>query len=449
MDKIEIKKKLEEKFLSLMLSDLSSIPVIAGKIKSEQLCRSSKKLFDEIISLSNWSYTDPSFFAIALSKRDIDLSLTEILIMQSEGRNYSIEKFISNNAFESFYDIVYSLQAEKFLTEKLKSARENTCGLDLLIDLQNDISGLLKTSLNLTEEKSFSRRIHEILERKDNEINSPQAGYFNTMDFPSFNNAIGGLRPSNFVVIAGSFKGGKSTFALNLMLSYAKKDIPCGIFSLELSEEEMDDKILSMLSCVPYELVRNPKKLTSGDKECLNGLILKPVDIPVYITDKRLTETEIFNKAKYWKERFGVKIICIDYLGYIRSKKKFDSRERELTYYSEQLKGMAKELGIAVIALAQLNRQGRISPIIDNLAESIGAARDADFIFTIYSPREAKIERDGNGYAYKDNDFVVSLQASRHTKSKGNFILSLKDTGNFVEIATEYDNEYLESKIVV
>ena len=204
-----------------------------------------------------------------------------------------------------------------------------------------------------------------------------------------------------------------------------------------------------MLSNIPYEKLRLPKKLLETERQTLlklyNESIVEKNQFPLYISDKRMTELEIRNKAKYWKDRHGIKIIAVDYIGYVKSKKKFETRERELTYYSEFMKGLAKELELTVIALAQLNRNGKQNPGTENLAESIALARDCDFLFTIFNPVEIGM-KSNNGFNFQEDHFIIKLDTSRHTKNKGSFILSLSDSGNFIEVDTEYDNSFMNKK---
>ena len=182
--------------------------------------------------------------------------------------------------------------------------------------------------------------------------------------------------------------------------------------------------------------------MDAKSKDKLSKLYRDNSKLPLYTSDKLISEFELKNKARYWKERFGVKVICIDYLGYIRSNKKFDNREREMSYYSGFLKQTAKELDIIVIVLAQLNRQGRKEPSTEYLAESIALARDCDFLFIIYNPKEIGITEDQD-IKYNESHFIVKLDTTRHTRFKKQFLLYMNNDGNFIEIATEYDNNYM------
>jgi len=196
---------------------------------------------------------------------------------------------------------------------------------------------------------------------------------------------------------------------------------------------------------VDYEKLRNPKSLIDSDVSKLKQNAIKEfVDSKIYINNKLLNnENEIRAITKNWVKNYGVKIILVDYIGLIKTSQKgksLENRERELSFISQFLKHMATELNIPIISLAQLNRQGLTNPSTENLAESIGIARDSDFIFTIYKPlttsSKINITVDGKGIPIKENHFVVKLSDSRHTKSGDHFLLELDKCGLFREITS-------------
>lgn len=438
MNKTKIKKQLEEIILSTMIHYPHSISFLSQRIKVEDVSKENQNLFENILQLIDVSDCE---------MRLLDLSNSEnwdFVTLQSLPNDYSLEKIFHNKILERFHDVNFSLKIDSFLKESLDKNKGNVNGLDTVLDLQSDISSLLKTLDSFKEDKPFDEKIETIFSEIESELNSKNITSFTVTNIPSFNNATGGIRPSNLIGIAGSFKSGKTTLALNLMVDFAKQNIACGVFSLELSETELNRKILSMLSGVPYEKLREPKKLIEDEKQKLNKFKNKVKSLPLFSSDKPMSESEIMQKAKYWKEKFNVKIIAVDYIGYIKSRKRFETREREMSYYSEFLKALAKELDICVIALAQLNRTGKLKPSTDNLAESIALARDCDFLFITYNPKELGI-KGNNGYEFTESDFIIRLDTTRHTKYKKQFQLRLKDDGNFIEIATEYVNQYQET----
>ncbi len=446
MDKIEIKTELEMQILACLVKEPENIPFIYQRIKPDDFTEANKELFEALTEIDLSKVKDSNLLILRLSDKKLKhWTLQDIFNL--EKKDVSFDSLIYNKILERFTDIGFSLKAEGLLKAKLKEAGESINGLDLLSDFVDECNNEISKIQNFKEETSYSVKV--VIDEIEGELSNKKNTSFTTKGIPSFNSSTGGIKPTNLIGIAGSYKSGKTTLGLNLIMDFVKQGTPCGFFSLELSESELNRKILAMLSEIQYEKLREPKKLSDTERKTLVKLYTESLtqnkDFPLYISDKRMTEIEIRNKAKYWKDRHGVKIIAVDYIGYIKSKKKFDTRERELTYYSEFMKGLAKELELTVIALAQLNRNGKQNPGTENLAESIALARDCDFLFTIFNPLEIGMKSSGK-FNFSENNFVVKLDTSRHTKHKNSFVLSLSDSGYFTEITTEYDNSFMKKE---
>jgi replicative DNA helicase len=443
MNKLEIKNELERQILSCMIKEPENIPFIYQRVKPDNFSEINKELFEVLTEIDLSKVNDSNLLVLRLADKKLkDWKVNDIFDL--ENKNICLDSLVYNQVLERFTDIMFSLKAEGFLSTKLKEAKESITGLDLLSDLVDDCNSEISKVQNFKEEKPFS--VKSVIDEIENELNNSKVSSYNSKNIPSFNSSTGGIMPTNLIGIAGSYKSGKTTFGLNLIMDFVKQTIPCGFFSLELSESELNRKILGMLSDLEYEKLREPKKLLETERRVLlklyNETLTQKKDFPLFISDRRMTEIEIKNKAKYWRDRHGIKIIAVDYIGYIKSNKKFDTRERELTYYSEFMKGLAKELDLTVILLAQLNRSGKLNPGTEKLAESIALARDCDFLFTIFNPVEIGM-KSNNGFNFSENNFIVKLDTSRHTKHKNSFVLSLSDCGKFTEIETEYDNSYM------
>lgn len=441
MDKLRIKENLEFEILSCMISNPDSIKEVYQKVKESDFSKDNKELFSELIQID--SNMDTTGIILELSKKNLESwsydSLTELML-----KDVSFESLIYNKIFERFKDLTYSIKAEEILKDKIEKIKTDFCGLDTISELQSDIETILKSNDSFKIEKSFSESLTDIFSEIETEIISDKSQALKTKNFPSFNNCTGGLRPGNLCGIAGAYKSGKTTLSLNIILDYVKQNIPCGYISLEMNQTELNRKLLGMLSNISYEVLREPKKLQDKEKSNLSDIYKSMKNYPLYISDNLMSETDIRSKAKFWKEKFNIQVVCIDYIGLIKSKKKFESREREMSFYSEYLKLLAKELNIIVIALAQLNRTGRKQPGTENLAESIGLARDCDFLFITYNPFEIDIKQFGS-IKFTESDFICRLDTTRHTKHKKSFLLRLEDSGNFNEIASEFDNSYMNT----
>lgn len=430
------KCSLEEIILCVILNDAESINYVSERIKSENFSKENQELFTEILELS-------------MKESNNDLLLVKLI------RNFGADKIgklkdnvavpllsylIKNDIITLFKDVTHSLSVEKFLQSKLKEIKKDYHGLDTLQSLESDIQDLLRSEGNFKAEKSFSDKLPEILEDIEKRLVAGSEYSFNIRNIPSFNIATGGILLSNLITVAGFTGQGKTFFGLNLLLDFARQGIPVGFISLEQSESEMNDRLIGMIGGIPSDKLRNPKRLSKDEIKKITLPELSKNLLPIYVNDRPLTEIEIKQKIKYWRDRFNVKVVCIDYLGLIQSRTKFTSRERELTYYSEFLKLTAKEFDVAIIILTQLNRAGKDKPTIDNLAESIGLARDSDFLFTIYKPIEAGLKSNGT-INFDESNFILRCEKNRHNKSKKQILLKMKDSGEFIELATEYDQQ--------
>ena len=335
-------------------------------------------------------------------------------------------------------DLDRQIKTEKFLSNTLDKI--NTPSQFDLNAIREDWEGFYSSlDIKYTKEKDFNEGIPDYLEELEKEI----AGNGNSLmsqKFPSINNLTGGLNEGNVLTISGAWKQGKTSFGLELILDYASShNVPIGIFSLEMNQKELYDKILSSKLKIPYEHLRNPKKLTGDEKQRLTKASQKFNSRNIFISAKSQNEIKIKTKTKEWIKRYGVKCILIDYIGLIETSKKFSIREQEVAYLSKFIKNLASELSISVILLAQLNREGEKNPKSSNLAESISIARDSDFVFTIFKPVELGIKElriNKNSIPLTEDHFMVRLSNSRHSKQGREFLLEMNE-GELREIETK------------
>jgi replicative DNA helicase len=427
---------LEDIILCVMLNDPDAVNYVAERISSENFSSGNEELFTEILEVST-KQSDNDLLLVQLLKK---FGADRIGELKGKIPVPSLSYLIKNDIITLFKDVVYSLQVENFLQLKLKEVKKDYYGLDTLLSLESDTQDLLRSKENFMVEKSFTDKLPEILGNIEKRLEDKSEYSFNIRTIPSFNIATGGILLSNLITVAGFTGQGKTFFSLNLCLDLAKQGIPVGFISLEQSETEIADRLIGMIGGIASNKLRNPKRLSKDEIQKITLPVLSKNQLPFYLNDRPLTEIEIKQKIKYWRDRFNVKVVCVDYLGLMQSRTKFTSRERELTYYSEFLKLTAKELDVVIIILTQLNRSGKLKPTIDNLAESIGLARDSDFLFTIYKPTEAGLKSNGT-IKYDDSSFVLRCEKNRHNKNKKQILLKMKESGEFIELATEYDQQ--------
>ncbi|MBN1042535.1 replicative DNA helicase [Clostridium botulinum] len=204
--------------------------------------------------------------------------------------------------------------------------------------------------------------------------------------FKELDELSSGLKEKDFIIVAARPSMGKTAFALNIGQA-ASKQGSVAIFSLEMSRDQLMDRLLSAKCMIQFT------KLTNGilnEKEFLdisngaNNLGTRKL----FIDDESSLLSDIKAKCRKLKLQQGLNVVIIDYLQLIRVNIKTNSREQEVSHISRELKALAKELGITVIALSQLSRapeqRADHRPMLSDLRESGSIEQDADIIHFLY-----------------------------------------------------------------
>lgn len=206
-----------------------------------------------------------------------------------------------------------------------------------------------------------------------------------------------GLQPSDLIIVAGRPSMGKTAFALCIVAHAAlQKKVPCAIFSLEMSKEQLAQRMLCMEARIDASKIRGGF-LTDSDWPKLTQTCGDLSDAPIYVDDSpAMNILEMRAKARRLQKERGLGLIVVDYLQLMRGVHATDSREREISEISRSLKALAKELSIPIIALSQLNRMVENrkppKPILADLRESGAIEQDADVILFLF--REEVYDRD-------------------------------------------------------
>ena len=214
---------------------------------------------------------------------------------------------------------------------------------------------------------------------------------------------LNGWRNGNLIIIGARPAMGKTTFVLDDVFNSAKRGVPVGFFSLEMSAQELHQKMVSNDTDINGNALRD-RTLTDIDMQKL--FQTSTFDkLPFYIEDGVFDLNQILAKSRLMVKEKKVKIIAIDYLQLIEiSNSKGMSREQVISTVSRKLKQLAKELEIPVIALSQLSRsleqRPNKRPLLSDLRESGAIEQDADIVAFLYRPEYYKIEtwdRDWDG----------------------------------------------------
>ena len=199
-----------------------------------------------------------------------------------------------------------------------------------------------------------------------------------------------GMQPSDFILIAARPSMGKTAFVLNLVEHVAiKKGMPCMIFSLEMSKEQLVNRMLAMESNVDSQKLRTGS-LTDEDWDAVVEGIGVIGNSKLIIDDTPgISITELRSKCRKMKLEYGLSMVIIDYLQLMSgSGKGSDNRQQEISEISRSLKALARELNAPVIALSQLSRACETRqdhrPMLSDLRESGAIEQDADVVMFLY-----------------------------------------------------------------
>ena len=255
------------------------------------------------------------------------------------------------------------------------------------------------------------QRIEDLRHRQD-ELTGVPSG------FKSLDNITYGWQPSDLIVLAARPSVGKTAFALNLARNAAlhpTKPTPVAFFSLEMSSAQLVQRILSAESEILMEKIARGKLEEHEMKQLYKKGIDKLAKAPIFIDDTpALNIFELRAKCRRLKNKHNVGCIIIDYLQLMSGagENKNGNREQEISRISRDLKSLAKELQVPIIALSQLSRavesrkEGEKIPQLSDLRESGAIEQDADMVMFLYRPEYYGITANENGDSTKGETHV-------------------------------------------
>lgn len=236
--------------------------------------------------------------------------------------------------------------------------------------------------------------------------------------YGDLDNLLSGFQDSDLIILAARPSLGKTTLALDLIRSVAiKAKVPVGIFSLEMSKEQLVDRLLSAEAGVDLWRMRTGKlsdKEEDDDFPRIGRAMGVLSDAPIFIDDSPNSNVmEIRTKARRLKMEHNLGFLVIDYLQLMEGDSRSENRVQEISMISRALKQIARELNIPVLALSQLSRavESR-SPAIPKLAdlrESGSIEQDADIVMFIY--RKAK---DKSRECPEEEKGIAEIHVDKH-----------------------------------
>ena len=258
-------------------------------------------------------------------------------------------------------------------------------------------------------ETSF-QKIEQRYENRD-QLSGTPTGFYDLDALTS------GFQPSDLIIVAARPSMGKTAFCLNVAQYVAvEKQIPVAIFSLEMSKEQLVQRMLCSEASIDANRLRTGH-LHTNDWTHLAMAMGRLGEAPIYIDDSALLNVlEIRAKARRLKaEMKGLGLIVIDYIQLLQGRKQTDNRVQEVSEISRSLKTLAREIDVPVVALSQLSRavetRQNKRPMLSDLRESGSIEQDADIVMFIYRDEYYNPESEHRGEA----EIIIAKQRNGPT----------------------------------
>lgn len=210
--------------------------------------------------------------------------------------------------------------------------------------------------------------------------------------FTALNNILSGFQDSDLIILAARPSTGKTALSLDMVRKAAvNHNVPVGFFSLEMSADQLTDRMLSAEAQVDAWRMRTGKGLTDDDFARISVAMETLSKAPIYIDDKPGNSiSQMRSTARRLKAEHGLGLIVVDYLQLMTTSKKHDSMVNQVTEISRSLKSLARELKVPVIALSQLSRAVESrggKPRLSDLRDSGSIEQDADVVMFLHKER--------------------------------------------------------------
>ena len=325
-----------------------------------------------------------------------------------------MEGAVSGNAAIEYAKIIYELALRRELI-RIGHDLANAASQDAEIQARSLIQDIEQQLYNLAEEGSASRGFVSFKQALAESVESASAAYERdgglagiSSGLNELDRKLGGLHPSDLIILAGRPSMGKTSLATNIAFNIAKayqyEEQPdgskktvrggvVGFYSLEMSAEQLATRLIADHTSIPGYMIRQGTIDAAQYEEIRDG-VLEIQALPLFIDDTGgLPISALAARARRLKRTHGLDIIIVDYLQLITSSRARAgaSRVEEVSEVTQNLKALAKELNVPIIALSQLSRQVENrddkKPQLSDLRESGSIEQDADVVLFVY--REA------------------------------------------------------------
>lgn len=391
---------LEEVVLGAMMIDKKGVDEVIDILSSEAFYKEAHKhIFEAIFKLFENSEPVDLLTVSSQLKKDAKLDL-----VGGDFYLISLTQRVSSSAHIEFHArIILQKYIQRSLikisNEIIEEAYDETKDVfDLLDNAEAKLYEVTQGNVKKSTETAQSLVIQA--KKKIEEISNKEGLSGIPSGFTKLDQLTSGWQESDLIIVAARPGMGKTALTLSMARNIAvNQDIPVAFFSLEMSSVQLITRLISSETGLSSEKLRTGK-LEKHEWEQLNVKVKTLERAPLFIDDTpSLSIFDLRAKARRLASQYGIKMIVIDYLQLMTAggSQKGGNREQEISTISRNLKALAKELSVPVIALSQLSRAvetrgGSKRPLLSDLRESGAIEQDADIVSFIYRPEYYKIE---------------------------------------------------------
>ena len=380
----------EQSILGSIILDKDAIITVAETINPSDFYKEAHKIiYESMLSLNS-------------NNEPIDL-ITLIEELRKEGHldniggiSYltSLSTIVPTTSNVKYYANI--VKEKSVMRQLIKASNEIiNLGYDASTDVQEILNKAEKSIFDISQEKSGDdiQPINAVLQDTFDMIEKlctekkELTGI--TTGFKDLNKKINGLQRTDLILLAARPAMGKTAFSLNLVQNAALKgDASVAVFSLEMSKEQLVQRMLSAQSNVELSKIKTGTLGESDWPRIIDGMAVLS-EAKIFIDDTPgIKISEIRSKCRRLKMEKGLDLILIDYLQLMEGEGKNENRQQEIAKISRSLKILAKELDCPVVALSQLSRSPELRkdhrPILSDLRESGSIEQDADIVMFLY-----------------------------------------------------------------
>ena len=322
---------------------------------------------------------------------------TENILKEVGGHSYltNLVEAVPTSAHVEHYAKI--VKEKKVLRDLIKASAEIT---ENAINSSEDVETILDTieqKVFSISQRSFSQKFIQLKDELDGAYERIEKGHREggnlkgvTTGFSEIDNMLSGLQKSDLIVLGARPSLGKTSLALDIARFAAiQGQQPVGIFSLEMSREQVVDRLISAEAQIPLWELRTGRLKNDEDFELIQHALDKLSQAPIFIDDTPSpTVLQMRSMARRLQAEHGLSLIIVDYLQLIQPRANTDNIVQQITEISRSLKGMARELNVPVLAVSQLSRavdqRENKRPRLSDLRESGAIEQDADVVLFIY-----------------------------------------------------------------